>query len=172
MKRETNGQLTKILNDISDAFFALDKEWRFTFINTQAEIILQKSREELLGKNIWQEFDGAVGSVFYNEYHKAVTENITVQFQEFYAPFDKWFDVRAYPSEYGLSVFFRDVTERRRMEETIAAKLREQTETLETINRIGQAAAAELDQDKLVQAITDAATELTGARFGSFFYNV
>jgi len=172
MKRETNGQLTKILNDISDAFFALDKEWRFTFINTQGERILQKSREELLGKNIWQEFDGAVGSAFYNEYHRAVTDNITVEFQEFYAPFDKWFDVRAYPSEYGLSVFFRDVTERRRMEETIEAKLREQTETLETINRIGQAAAAELDQDKLVQAITDAATELTGARFGSFFYNV
>jgi signal transduction histidine kinase/ActR/RegA family two-component response regulator len=52
------------------------------------------------------------------------------------------------------------------------AKLREQTEVVETINRIGQLLSAELDQQKLVQAVTDAATELTGAQFGSFFYNV
>ena len=52
------------------------------------------------------------------------------------------------------------------------AKLREQTEVVETINRIGQLLSAELDQEKLVQAVTDAATELTGAQFGSFFYNV
>jgi signal transduction histidine kinase len=52
------------------------------------------------------------------------------------------------------------------------ASLREQTEVVETINRIGQLLSAELDQQKLVQAVTDAATELTGAQFGSFFYNV
>jgi signal transduction histidine kinase/ActR/RegA family two-component response regulator len=52
------------------------------------------------------------------------------------------------------------------------AMLREQTEVVETINRIGQLLSAELDQQKLVQAVTDAATELTGAQFGSFFYNV
>src|SRR5215210_9529677 len=52
------------------------------------------------------------------------------------------------------------------------AKLREQTEVVATINRIGQLLSAELDQQKLVQAVTDAATELTGAQFGSFFYNV
>lgn len=168
MNSETNRQLIEILNDIPDIFFALDKEWRFKFVNTEAAKFFQRGREELLGKNIWQEFDGAIGTASYAQYLKAVTDNVTVQFQEFHAPLNRWFDVRAYPSEYGLSVFFHDITERL----TIEAKLREQTETLETINRIGQAAAAELDQDKLVQAITDAATELTRARFGSFFYNV
>jgi signal transduction histidine kinase/ActR/RegA family two-component response regulator len=56
--------------------------------------------------------------------------------------------------------------------EALMARLREQTEVVETINRIGQLLSAELDQEKLVQAVTDAATELTGAQFGSFFYNV
>jgi len=56
--------------------------------------------------------------------------------------------------------------------EALTARLREQTEVVETINRIGQLLSAELDQEKLVQAVTDAATELTGAQFGSFFYNV
>jgi PAS domain S-box-containing protein len=58
--------------------------------------------------------------------------------------------------------------ERKRAEE----ELREQAEIIETVNRVGQTVAAELDQHKLVQAVTDAATEITGARFGSFFYNV
>jgi PAS domain S-box-containing protein len=62
----------------------------------------------------------------------------------------------------------RDVTERRRAEE----ELREQSEIIETVNRLGQTLAGELDLHKLVQAVTDAATEVTDAQFGSFFYNV
>src|SRR5205823_533766 len=54
----------------------------------------------------------------------------------------------------------------------VDAQLREQTETLETINRIGALLSAELDQERLVQTVTDAATHLTGAQFGSFFYNL
>jgi PAS domain S-box-containing protein len=64
--------------------------------------------------------------------------------------------------------FTKDITERKRAEE----ELREQAEIIETVNRVGQTLAAELDLHKLVQAVTDAATEITGARFGSFFYNV
>ena len=61
-----------------------------------------------------------------------------------------------------------DISERRRLDK----ELREETETLRTIHRIGQVLSAELDLEKLVQATTDAATELTGAQFGAFFYNV
>ena len=59
-----------------------------------------------------------------------------------------------------------------RLQAEAEAKLQEQTEVLETINRIGRLLSAELDQQKLVQAVTDAATDLCGAQFGSFFYNV
>jgi PAS domain S-box-containing protein len=68
----------------------------------------------------------------------------------------------------GASKIARNVTERKRAEE----ELREQAEVIETVNRVGQTLAAELDQHKLVQGVTDAATEITGAHFGSFFYNV
>lgn len=68
----------------------------------------------------------------------------------------------------GASKVARDVTAWRRAEK----RLEEQAETLETINRLGRALSAELDQEKLVQGITDAATELSGAQFGAFFYNV
>ncbi|HEY0049207.1 MAG TPA: PAS domain S-box protein, partial [Pyrinomonadaceae bacterium] len=68
----------------------------------------------------------------------------------------------------GASKIARDISVRKQIE----AKLKEQSEILETINHVGQMLSAELDQQKLVQAITDAATELTGAEFGAFFYNV
>jgi PAS domain S-box-containing protein len=68
----------------------------------------------------------------------------------------------------GASKIARDITARKRAEE----QLREQAEVIETVNRLGQTVAGELDLHNLVQAVTDAATELTGAQFGSFFYNV
>ncbi|HEX8617301.1 MAG TPA: ATP-binding protein [Thermoanaerobaculia bacterium] len=68
----------------------------------------------------------------------------------------------------GASKIARDISERKRAE----AELREQREVIETVNRIGQMVAAELDLHKLVQTVTDAATEISGAHFGSFFYNV
>ncbi|HEX8559038.1 MAG TPA: ATP-binding protein [Pyrinomonadaceae bacterium] len=75
----------------------------------------------------------------------------------------------------GASKIARDISERRRADERLRAALRdarEAHEETETINRLGQLLSAELDQQRLVQAVTDVATELTGARFGSFFYNV
>lgn len=68
----------------------------------------------------------------------------------------------------GASKIARDIT----LKKDIERRLEEQAETLETINRLGSLLSAELDQEKLVQAVTDAATELCGAQFGSFFYNV
>ena len=64
--------------------------------------------------------------------------------------------------------FAVDITERKQAE----AALAEETRTLETLNRTGAAVAAELDQERLVQVVTDAGVELSGAAFGAFFYNV
>jgi PAS domain S-box-containing protein len=68
----------------------------------------------------------------------------------------------------GIIGFSVDLTAHKQLE----AQLREETETVETINRVGQLLSAELDHQKLVQIVTDAATELTGAQFGAFFYNI
>jgi PAS domain S-box-containing protein len=117
--QESNSRTRNILESITDAFFALDSEWRFTYVNSEAERVLQRPREELLGENVWEKFPEAVGSTFYREYHKALQEQTTVEFEEYYPPLETWVGVRAYPSEYGLSVYFRDVTERRQAEERL-----------------------------------------------------
>ncbi len=112
-------RLRQTLESISDAFFLLDDQWRFSFMNRQAEELLQRTRDHLLHKNIWQEFPEAVGSAFDTEYNRAVTEGCAVQFKEFNSALQKWFEVDAYPTPEGLAVYFRDVTEQRAKEEQL-----------------------------------------------------
>ena len=166
-------QVTYILESISDAFFALDQEWRFTYINQQAERLLQKSRAELSGKNIWEEFPEAIESRFYREYHRAIAQRISVQFEEFYAPLSTWFEVHAYPATEGLSVYFQDITERKQAE-----AVRQQSE--QQLQQ-QQAALIELAKNKVfyqsdlnaaVRAIAEtAASTLDVERVGIWFYN-
>ncbi|MGI9089749.1 MAG: PAS domain S-box protein [Gemmatimonadaceae bacterium] len=116
---QTHLRATDILESITDGFHALDREWRFTYINAQAERIVSRTRAELLGKNIWEAFPESVGSTFEREYRRAVAEDTPVTFEEFYPPLSAWLEVRAFPSADGLSVYFRDITARRRAEETL-----------------------------------------------------
>ena len=112
-------RVTRILESITDAFYALDRDWRFTYINLQAERLLRRSRDELLGKVLWDEFPESVGSAFDRMYHEALATGRAVTLEEYYPPLGTWFEVRAYPSTDGLSVYFRDVTERRRADEAL-----------------------------------------------------
>lgn len=102
------------VDKLKDALFALDKNWRFTFFNNEAERLLMRKREEVLGKIVWDEFPEAFRTTFYYEYNIAMKERKTVQFQEFFSPLSTWFDVRAYPTKQGLLVHFRDVTKEKR----------------------------------------------------------
>jgi PAS domain S-box-containing protein len=115
--REARDQTVRLLETMTDAFFSLDREWQFTFLNGEAEKLLGRSRDELLGKGIWQEFSEAVGSPFEQEYRRAVDTGEPASFEAYYPPLDAWFEVRAWPSPDGLSVYFHDVTGRRRAQE-------------------------------------------------------
>jgi PAS domain S-box-containing protein len=101
-----------ILESITDAFFTLDRDWHFTYLNSQTEPLLRRSRETLMHRNIWQEFPEAIDTRFYKEYHRAFREQVTLSFVEFYEPFATWFEVHIYPSPEGLSIYFRDVNDR------------------------------------------------------------
>jgi PAS domain S-box-containing protein len=110
---------TNILESITDGFFALDQEWRFTYLNPQAEPLLQRKRDDLLGRKIWDEFPEAIHSSFYQKYHRAATQRISVEFEEFYPPLNAWFAVHAYPAKNGISVYFQDITARRMAQEEL-----------------------------------------------------
>ncbi|HEY9637060.1 MAG TPA: PAS domain S-box protein [Coleofasciculaceae cyanobacterium] len=108
-----------ILESITDAFFSVDQQWRFTYLNPQAERLLHRTQEELLGKSLWDEFPQAITSRFYQEYHTAVSQQVSVEFEEFYSPLNIWFTVHAYPSKSGLSVYFNDISKRKQAEEAL-----------------------------------------------------
>ncbi len=103
----------QILESIGDAFFAVDKEWVVTYWNNQAEHLLGRKREDIIGKNLWEEYADAVELGFFVEYNKAMTSGEKVNFEEFYPTLRKWFEVSAYPSNDGLSVYFKDITLRK-----------------------------------------------------------
>jgi PAS domain S-box-containing protein len=107
----------EILERITDGFFAVDQCWNFTYVNSEAARLLFQNDNVLIGKNIWSEFPAAVELPFYEQYHKAVNEQIPVKFEAFFPPLNAWFDVRAYPSKNGLTVYFRDSSVEK-MEET------------------------------------------------------
>jgi PAS domain S-box-containing protein len=121
--REAHRRSETILESITDAFFAVDREWRFTYMNKRGLARLEKARgkpctlDELLGKVYWDEFPEVVGTTFDERYHLALREQRAVEFETYSPTTGTWLEVRAYPSEEGLSVFGRDITERRRAEE-------------------------------------------------------
>ena len=108
-----------ILESIGDAFFAVDKTWTVTYWNRIAEEALGVRKHEIVGKNLWEIFSSSVDSESYIKYHEAVASNEIIHFEDFYPVLNKWYEVSAYPSENGLSVYFKDVTERRKAEEEI-----------------------------------------------------
>lgn len=105
-------RLADTLESISDAFFTLDHNWRITYLNRHAEEFFGQPRDAVLGTRLWDIFPDAVGSIFQHEYEQALIQNQAAHFASFYAPKGAWVEVDAYPSKQGLSVYFRDVTER------------------------------------------------------------
>ncbi|MGY1916938.1 SpoIIE family protein phosphatase [Blastococcus sp. SYSU DS0973] len=113
-QRQEDVRIARLLEAMKASFFSLDREWRFTYVNAEAERVLGASREELLGGVVWELFPAAVGSDFERQYRAAVASGEERLFEAYYPPpLDAWFEVRAWPTPDGLSVSFLDVSERR-----------------------------------------------------------
>jgi PAS domain S-box-containing protein len=107
-------KIETILSSISDGFFTLDRHWRYTYANDRLCELAGKPREELLGHNNWEVFPAAIGTEVYVQFHRALHEQISLQFEYFYLPWNRWFEYRVYPSADGLTIFAVEVTDRKR----------------------------------------------------------
>ena len=110
-------QLSHTLESIADAFFTLDREWRFIYLNREAERQLGRNRGSLIGQVIWEAFPESLGTTFETRYRSAVASQSTVEFEEYFPPRRTWLNVRAYPSDQGLTVYFQNVTKQREARE-------------------------------------------------------
>ncbi len=116
---------TRVLEAMSAAFFSVDRDWRFTYVNAEAERLLGRPRDELLGGVVWELFPAAVGSDFEVHYRAAAASGDAASFEAYYpAPLDSWYEVRAWPSPDGLSVYFIDTTARRAAQAELQRALR------------------------------------------------
>ena len=114
--RLTTERLSGIVESITDGFYVLDAEWRFTYVNRRAADVIASgpgSPDDLIGENIWKRYPHLAGTAVETNYRRAMNERVTVEFESFYEPLASWFAIRAYPARDGLSVFFQDITERK-----------------------------------------------------------
>ncbi|OMF32634.1 hypothetical protein BK133_14095 [Paenibacillus sp. FSL H8-0548] len=111
-------QLTKhisnILESILDAFFSIDNQYRFIYTNHAAQKLFQRSEAELLGQNIWEVFPWLKGTISQREYKIAMENHEQRLYEQFIPQLNHWFEANVYPSEFGLSIHFRQITERKR----------------------------------------------------------
>lgn len=153
-------RLAITLESITDAFFALDHDWRFTFLNREAERLLQQPREQLLGEMVWAGFCKVVESAVGRPGEPAPDSNTPLEFEQFYEPTGLWFEVRAYPSEDGFAVYVRDITGRRKAQEQL--KLLEMgVSRLNDLVLITEA-AEDGSSDQRIVFVNDAFARLTG----------
>lgn len=115
--QESARRMTDILEKTSDGFFAVDTDWNFTYLNAEAEVMLGRKRETLLGKNLWTNFPALTGTIFEENYRKVMREQVAMEFEAFGGEGSAWYEVHSYPSGGGISVFFRDITERKQAED-------------------------------------------------------
>jgi len=151
---DVHATATDVLERIDDAFFALDEQWRFTYLNEQAEDVLDVDREDILGEVVWEAFEPAVGTAFQEEYERAMATQQQVSFEEYYPPLSVWLEVTAYPSETGLSVYFRDVSDRVEREQEL--------EQYETIVETVEDGIYVVDADGTFTMVNDAYAEMLG----------
>jgi PAS domain S-box-containing protein len=154
--RESHRRTENILESITDQFYALDRESRYTYINERALDNIRKAkgeeltREDLMGKNCWERFPETVGTRFDQELHRALREQRTVEFESYSPPAGRWVGVHAYPSEEGLAVYVQDINERNLAEQEIETRTHQQA----VVAELGLRALANDDlQDLMDEAV-------------------
>ncbi|MCM3629042.1 PAS domain S-box protein [Paenibacillus glycanilyticus] len=103
----------EVLGRITDAIFAVNNSWEFTYMNKEAAKWFSRKPEELIGKCIWSEFSKDEYSIFFEHYDRAMREQVRVEFEAYCLPISVWLEVKVYPSANGLSIYLEDITQKK-----------------------------------------------------------
>lgn len=156
-KRDAEGRIARVLETMSAAFFLLDDAWRFTYVNAEAVRLLGRPRDELVGGVVWELFPAALGSDFEVHYRGAAADGEPRAFEAYYPPpLDAWYEVRAWPGQDGLSVYFLDITARRTSQEEAARaqrRLRAASARLQLLSAVSDDLSSTLDTEDAVRRL-------------------
>jgi diguanylate cyclase (GGDEF)-like protein/PAS domain S-box-containing protein len=134
------------LATVPDAVFRLDLDGRFTYVNAAAEVLLEHSVDELIGRRARDLFPAAVNTLAEERYQQTLADGCAREFDYFYEPHDRWYEIRVFADPPGISVFFRDVDSRHRADAEREAELRRLTSVLEAL----PSATVLLDEDRRI----------------------
>lgn len=118
-------ELEAVFKRINDAVVSVDTNWRYTFLNDIALLTHPLSREETLGRSIWDVHPEMKGGIFWKKYHEAMQTRKVVEVEDYYAPMDTWFSVKIYPSADGLTIFYKDISKHKKAEQELLQSLQE-----------------------------------------------
>jgi len=111
---------TAILESINDAFIAMDEQWRFTYVNAEAERATGMTRSDLIGRVFWDVFPETRGTNLESQYRRAMADRVVIHLESYYRSWQRWFEIRVYPAkDRGVSVFYQDITKRKETEEAV-----------------------------------------------------
>lgn len=131
--KESEQKYRSMIERISDGFFVLDYDWNFQYVNKVASDLFQRPQTELLGKNIWAEFPETVNGAVYHFLQKALYTQKEQFWEGFSNAFQKWAQISAYPSNEGLVVYYRDITETKEAEQAFQKSQQQYKEMVERI---------------------------------------
>ena len=159
---DTRHQVDQLLGRVSDAFFALTPDWEVSYVNESGATVIRQAAglepdADVIGLHLWEAVPDVTETTFYEKYTEAMATQEPVSFVEHYEPMGVWFEVRAYPSENGLSVYFTDVTERRERKRELYIKERVMEEAAVPVSL-----ADPSDPDTPLTYVNRAFEELTG----------
>jgi PAS domain S-box-containing protein len=166
--RESRRQVLDILESITDAFYALDNDWRLTYVNHRAEELFGIKRERLLFRNIWQVIRKEDSPLIFEKYHQAKERITPVVFVEYSSRLKKWLEMHVYPYQNGLSVYIRDVTDRKQAEKA----LQDSERHLEEAQRIAHVGSWDRDLEAGHIYLSDEAYRIFGLTFEKRYFNL
>lgn len=155
-------EIETILNSITDGFYTINKEGILTYVNKEFKKIFKDSDIDPIGMSIWDIFQDSARSKFYTEYKRAIEDNVSVHFEEYYEPLDIWISVNAYPTGDGLAAYFLDITEEKRIREKLYADEQKLRSIINNTKDIIWAVDSEYNIIEANQAFWDRIYQLTG----------